>query len=254
MVDSKRVVVIIPTYNEKGNIEPLIGRVVEELPDAQILIVDDDSPDGTGEIANSLVSRHPGSVAVLHRQRKEGLGAAYVAGFLHAMEAWPDSEFLIQMDADFSHDPSYLGPMVEAAADADLVIASRYTRGVSIVNWPLHRLIVSRLGTAYARVVTGLPITDCTSGFKCYRAETLHAIDLKSIRSNGYVFQVETSFRAWRLGFRLKDFPIIFYERQWGATKLNLSIAFEALCVVARLGLERLFVRNASPRAPSQTG
>jgi dolichol-phosphate mannosyltransferase len=149
------------------------------------------------------------------------------------------------MDADLSHDPVYIRPMVEAAADADLVVGSRYVDGVSIVNWPLRRLIISKLATTYARLMTGLPTTDCTGGFKCFRAETLRAIDLNHIRSNGYCFQIETNFRAWRMGFRLKDFPIIFYERRRGQSKLNLSIAFEALVVVARLALERWF----GPRA-----
>jgi dolichol-phosphate mannosyltransferase len=235
------VTVVVPTYNERDNLETLCTRVLEVLPQARILIVDDNSPDGTGQLADTLVERDPDHLAVLHRKGKEGLGAAYVAGYAHALEQWPDAEFFIQMDADLSHDPSYLLPMLDAAQDADVVVGSRYTHGVSIVNWPMHRLIVSRLGTLYARMLTGLPITDCTSGFKCYRAEVLRAIELSRIRSNGYVFQVETSFRAWRLGYRIVDLPIIFYERARGESKLHLGIAFEALRVVAGLGLQRLF-------------
>jgi len=234
------VVVVIPTYNERENLEPLVNRVFEELPEAQTLIVDDNSPDGTGELADHLAAQMKPKLEALHRPQKAGLGAAYVHGYSYALERWPEAEFLIQMDADLSHDPAYLRPMLEAARDADVVVGSRYTHGISIVNWPLNRLIISKLGTAYARLLTGLPITDCTSGFKCYRAEVLRAINLDTIRSNGYVFQVETSFRAWRLGYRLKDFPIIFYERTKGESKLHLDIAFEAFVVVARLGLDRL--------------
>ncbi|MBN2311121.1 MAG: polyprenol monophosphomannose synthase [Candidatus Hydrogenedentes bacterium] len=237
-------VIVIPTYNERDNLELLLERVFEEVPDVRVLIVDDNSPDGTGELADSFAEREPDKVSVLHRSEKQGLGAAYVAGYTHALEQWPDTDFFVQMDADLSHDPKYLRPMLEAAEDADLVVGSRYTRGVSIVNWPLSRLIISKLGTAYARIVTGLPITDCTSGFKCYRAGTLRAINLEGIRSNGYCFQIETSFRVWQQGLRVKDLPIIFYERQRGKSKLNLSIALEAFIVVARLGLGRLLHRR----------
>ena len=238
------VTVVLPTYNERENLATLVTAVLAELPDARVLVVDDNSPDGTGQLADSLARTDPPHVSVLHRPKKEGLGAAYVAGYLRALREWPDTEFLIQMDADFSHDPGYLRPMVEAMQDADVVVGSRYVNGISIVNWPLHRLIVSKLGTAYARLLTGLPITDCTSGFKCYRAEVLQAIDLGSIRSNGYVFQVETSFRAWRKGYRLNDLPIIFHERRAGESKLHLNIALEALWVVMRLGVARALERK----------
>lgn len=233
------VVVVIPTYNERDNLEPIVQRIIEELPDAHLLIVDDNSPDGTGELADELANTHRGVVEVLHRENKQGLGAAYVAGYKHALAHWPDAAHFIQMDADFSHDPSYLRPMLEAAQHGDLIVGSRYVKGISIVNWPLNRLIVSKLGTTYARLITGLPITDCTSGFKCFKREVLETINLDRIRSNGYVFQVETSFRAWRNGYKLIDLPIIFYERQTGDSKLNLSIALEAFLVILRLGLTR---------------
>jgi len=239
-LEQPRAVIVIPTYNERENLELVLRRVLEALPDGHVLFVDDNSPDGTGELADSFAESDPRHVSVLHRPGKQGLGAAYVAGYKHALNSWPDVPFFIQMDADLSHDPQYLPGMLDAAQDADVVVASRYTRGVSIVNWPLHRLIVSRFGTTFARLVTRLPLTDCTSGFKCYRAEVLRALGLDAIRSNGYVFQIETSFRAWRMGFRMKELPIIFYERQAGESKLHLNIAFEALCVVLRLGLERL--------------
>jgi dolichol-phosphate mannosyltransferase len=233
-------VVVIPTYNEHENLERVMSRVLDALPEGHVLFVDDNSPDGTGELADSFAQSDPDHVSVLHRPGKQGLGAAYVAGYKHALEQWPKVPFFIQMDADLSHDPQYLPGMLEAAQDADVVVASRYTQGVSIVNWPLHRLIVSRFGTTFARLMTGLPLTDCTSGFKCYRADVLRRLNLDAIRSNGYVFQIETSFRAWRMGFRMTELPIIFYERQAGESKLHLNIAFEALCVVLRLALRRL--------------
>jgi dolichol-phosphate mannosyltransferase len=188
---------------------------------------------------------------LLERDQKEGLGKAYVAAYTHALHTWHDATLFIQMDADLSHDPSYLPGMVEAAAKSDLVAGSRYVDGVSIVNWPLHRLIISKLGTAFARIVTGLPITDCTSGFKCYRREVLENIGLGTIRSNGYVFQVETSFRAWHMGYRLADHPIVFYERQHGQSKLNLSIAMEAFVVVIRLGIHKRLWRSPQPQPAS---
>ncbi|MCF6283578.1 MAG: polyprenol monophosphomannose synthase [Candidatus Hydrogenedentes bacterium] len=237
------VVIIIPTYNEAENVIEVFQKVHAILPEARVLFVDDNSPDGTRDSIKALQETHPEAVALLERDKKEGLGKAYVAGYTHALKTWPEAQLFIQMDADLSHDPAYLPGMVEAAATADLVVASRYVDGVSIVNWPLHRLIISKLGTAFARTVTGLPITDCTAGFKCYRREVLEAIGLDTIRSNGYVFQVETSFRAWRMGFRLVDFSIIFYERQHGESKLNLSIALEAFVIICRLGLQKLFMK-----------
>jgi len=240
-------VVVIPTYNERENLAPLVRRVREELPGARILVVDDASPDGTGAIADALARDDPSHLEVLHRQAKEGLGAAYVAAFRHLLRQRPGVRWVVQMDADFSHDPAYLVPLLEAARHADVVVGSRYVDGISIVHWPLHRLVVSRLGTAYARLVTGLPITDCTSGYKCFRIEVLRALDLERFRSNGYAFPVEASFRAWRRGFGLEDLPIIFQERRHGHSKLHLRIAWEALYVVALLGLERLFRRGRTP-------
>lgn len=242
------VVVIIPTYNERENLAPLLAGVRESVEDACVLIVDDNSPDGTGQEAERWAIQDPARMAVLHRARKEGLGAAYVAGFQYALERWPDTAFILQMDADLSHDPRYLPELLEAALEADVVVGSRYTHGVSIVNWPIHRLLISRFGTWFARVVTGLPLTDCTSGFKCYRTDVLSNLSLQTIRSNGYVFQVETVFGAWRLGYRLLDYPIIFYERTRGESKLDLSIAWEAFGIVLRLGVERLYRKPGTPQ------
>lgn len=242
------VVVIIPTYNERENAARVFVQVHRRLPLARVLFVDDASPDGTRDVLRELQSLYPRHLYLLERACKEGLGKAYVAGYGYALETWPDASLFIQMDADLSHDPAYLPGMVEAAKAADVVVASRYVDGVSIVHWPLHRLIISKLGTAFARMATGLPITDCTSGFKCYRRAVLERIGLDSIRSNGYVFQVETSFRAWRLGFRLADYSITFYERRHGESKLDLSIAMEAFWVVCWLGLQRRLGRSPARR------
>ena len=242
--------VVIPTYNERDNVPIIAVKVMEALPQGRILFVDDNSPDGTGKLIDELHGTHPEQIFALHRTDKAGLGAAYVAGYLYALEQWPDCPHFIQMDADLSHDTAYLPELLETAQATDVVVASRYVQGVSIVNWPLHRLITSKLGTAYAKIFTGLPITDCTGGFKCYRREVLEAMNLKSIRSNGYVFQIETSFRAWRMGYRLQDFPIIFYERQFGKSKLDLSIALETAWVTALLGMERLVKRPVLKAKP----
>ena len=235
------VVVVVPTYNERDNIETLIHRVLAAVPDGHILIVDDGSPDGTGVIVDELSRQDESHVSVLHRRTKEGLGAAYVAGFLHTLDRWPEVQYVVQMDADLSHDPRYIPALLEATKTCDVAIGSRYVHGVSIVNWPLRRLIISRMGTSFAKVVTGVPVSDLTSGFKCFRAGVLRALDLGKTRSNGYAFQIETVFRAWRVGYTLRDVPIIFYERENGQSKLNLSIAFETLTIVLRLGMERLF-------------
>lgn len=247
------VVVIIPTYNERENITRIFQGVQTHLPEARLLFVDDNSPDGTREIIRGLVQSHADHVTLLERECKEGLGKAYVAAYSYALSTWPEASLFIQMDADLSHDPSYLPGMIEAAKDADLVVGSRYVNGVSIVNWPLHRLIISKFGTAFARIATGLPITDCTSGFKCYRREVLENVGLGAIRSNGYVFQVETSFRAWHMGYRLSDLSIIFYERRHGQSKLNLSIAMEAFFVVLRLGIQKRLWRSPQPQ-PAPAG
>jgi len=237
-------VVVVPTYNERENLPTLLERIFAELPGAAVLVVDDHSPDGTGEVADEWARRHPERLHVLHRRGKSGLGAAYVAGYRLALERWPEAEYFIQMDADLSHDPETLRPMLEAARDADLVIGSRYFPGGRVVNWPLHRLLISRLGTLYARLMTGLPCTDCTGGYKCYRREALCRLNLSGIQSNGYCFQIETTYRVWQAGFRVRDVPITFRERERGDSKMSLSIALEAVRVVTLLGVERLTGRR----------
>ncbi len=240
MSDTHTCTIIIPTYNERENIELLTEKVFTVLPNARILFVDDNSPDGTGMLLDSLSTKYLNQIHVLHRPNKQGLGAAYIAGYTYAMEKLPDTEFYIQMDADLSHDPSYLSSLIAMAENYDIVVSSRYTNGVSIVNWPLHRLIISKVGSLYARLVTGLPITDCTSGYKCFKSRVIHSLCMENIRSNGYVFQVETIFRAWRMGFSISEFPIIFYERTHGKSKLSISISLEAFLIVSYLGISRL--------------
>jgi len=240
------VVVVVPTYNERENLATLLKMVLGELPEAAVLIVDDNSPDGTGDLADDWAERNPERIHVLHREGKEGLGAAYVAGFRLALAKWPEARFFIQMDADLSHDPRYLRPMLDAAGEADVVIGSRYYQGVRVVNWPLHRLMISRFGTLYARLLTGLPCTDCTGGFKCFRREVLTGLNLSGIQSNGYCFQIEMNYRAWKQGFRMQDFPITFHEREHGRSKMSISIALEAVRVVTSIGVERVLGRNTA--------
>lgn len=247
-------VIVVPTYNERENLPLLAQGVRAALPKAMLLIVDDNSPDGTGTLARELAAAYPENVAVHHRQCKEGLGAAYVDGLREALRLWPAARHIIQMDADLSHRPEYLPALLDATAEADVVVGSRYVQGISIVNWPLHRLIVSKAGTAAARLLTGLPLTDCTSGFKCYRAAVLRDLELETIRSNGYVFQIETSYRAWRKGYHVQDIPIIFHERHAGQSKLDLSIAFETFCVLLRLAFESTFSRRRQPIKHRDTG
>lgn len=225
----------MPTYNEAANIERFVAAVREELPEPRrILIVDDNSPDGTGQIADRLAADYE-EVEVLHRAAKEGLGPAYVAGFQRALAG--GAARMISMDADFSHDPADLPRLVEASADADLVIGSRYVSGGEIAEWGPLRRFVSRGGSTYARLILGLPIRDLTGGFKCYRREVLSTIDLPSLESLGYAFQVETTFRACRAGFRVEEIPIRFTERRAGASKMSKSIFAEA---VWRVPLMRL--------------
>lgn len=217
---------VLPTYNEVENIEELVGAVRGELPpSARILIVDDNSPDGTGALADRLAARDPG-VTVLHRARKEGLGPAYVAGFRRALGE--GAGLVLEMDSDFSHDPCYLPALLEASERADLVIGSRYVPGGGVGDWTALRRAISRSGSSYARHVLGLSVRDLTGGFKCFRREVLEAIDLDAIGSRGYAFQVETTYRAIQLGFDVVEVPIVFHERREGSSKMGHSIVAEA--------------------------
>jgi len=228
-------IVVTPTYNERENLEELVRKIREAVPGTHILIVDDDSPDGTGEVAQELTKQHEGEVFLLERKKKEGLGRAYVAGFQRALEAGYD--LIIQMDADLSHDPAYLPAMIAAIRDCDVVLGSRYSTGINVVNWDFKRLILSKLATRYVQLVTGLKTSDATGGFKCWRREALERIALEHVFSNGYVFQVETTYRAFRRGLRIREVPIIFYERKLGKWKMDFRVIWEAIWGVWRLRL-----------------
>ena len=226
---------VLPTYNEAGNIEAFVEAVRDKLPaSARILIVDDNSPDGTGEIADRLAERLP-AVSVLHRPRKEGLGPAYVAGFRHALAA--GAGYVVEMDSDFSHDPAYLPRLLEAGERADLAIGSRYVDGGGVTEWSALRRAISRGGSAYARLVLGVKVRDLTGGFKCFRRKVLEAIDLDSISSRGYAFQVEMTYRALEHGFEVVEVPIVFRERRVGVSKMDRSIVAEAVWRVPWLRL-----------------
>lgn len=232
-----RIWVVIPTYNEAENIEPIVRATSRELDalapgDYRILVVDDNSPDGTGEIADALAQDLPG-VEVLHRQGKAGLGQAYLAGFARALTE--GAEFVFEMDADFSHHPTYLGHLLKAAEHADLVLGSRYVRGGAVENWGVLRRAISYGGGVYARAVLGVGVHDLTGGFKCIRREVLESIELESVRAEGYVFQIEVTYRAVLAGFRVREVPITFRDRTAGTSKMSARIAAEAMWLVPRL-------------------
>ncbi|HEX8943927.1 MAG TPA: polyprenol monophosphomannose synthase [Gemmatimonadaceae bacterium] len=230
---AERALVIVPTYNERENIARLIDNVLGQDPRLEILVVDDGSPDGTAEIVEGIIAVNP-RVNILRRARKMGLGTAYVAGFRWALERSYD--YVFEMDADFSHDPQHLPEFLRAIKSADLVLGSRYREGkVTVVNWPIGRLILSYFANVYARRVTGLEVWDATGGFKCFRREVLEAIDLTKVRSNGYAFQIEMSYRASKRGFRIVEIPIVFVDRTEGQSKMSKTIVREAVWMVWRL-------------------
>lgn len=228
-----RALVIVPTYNERFNIARLIPAILAQDPSLEILVVDDASPDGTGAIVDGIATNNP-RVHVIHREGKLGLGTAYIAGFRWALERKYDLVF--EMDADFSHNPERLPEFLEAIRDSDVVLGSRYQDGhVNVVNWPMSRLFLSYAANIYARFVTGLPIFDTTGGFKCFHRNVLESIDLNSVKSNGYAFQIEMSYRVWKSGFRLVEIPIIFVDRTEGVSKMSKKIVREAIWMVWRL-------------------
>ena len=230
----QKALIIIPTYNEVENVRAIAAAVIQNRPDVNILFVDDNSPDGTGKIVNEL-ERADSRIHTLHQEDKHGLGRAYIAGFKWALER--DYTHIFEMDADFSHNPSEIPKFLSAAGNADLVLGSRYLNGIRIINWPLSRLILSQGAGTYVRMVTGMPFSDPTGGYKCFRREVLEAIDLERIKSNGYSFQIEMTYMAWRLGFRVVEVPIIFEDRRSGHSKMNSSIIREALWMVMKLRL-----------------
>jgi len=243
---SQKTVVIVPTYNEKGNLPALAQRVMGLLVPVDMLVVDDHSPDGTGELADELARKNP-RLHVLHRAEKDGLGRAYCAGFHWALER--DYEFIFEMDGDFSHHPDDIPAFLQAAQEADLVLGSRYRDGIRVINWPLKRLVLSLGAAKYVRVITGMPISDPTSGFKCFRRQALLSIDLAAVRSNGYSFQIELTHKIWRQGMKIVEVPIIFTDRFQGTSKMSRKIVLEALLMVWRLLLQNRFRRSPRKRS-----
>jgi dolichol-phosphate mannosyltransferase len=231
---------VLPTYNEAENLEPFLGAVLPKLPeDARVLVVDDNSPDGTGKLADRVAAGNE-RVRVLHRTTKEGLGPAYIAGFREALAQ--GAELILEMDADFSHDPAYLPRLLDAAQRADLVIGSRYVEGGGVSDWSALRRGISRGGSAYARLVLGVGVRDLTGGFKCFRREVLETIDLDAVDARGYAFQIEVTYRALKAGFEVVEVPIVFRDRHAGSSKMDSSIVLEAIWRVPRLR----FVRTRS--------
>lgn len=234
MVDPSKVLIIIPTYDEKENVLKLVEDIHHYQKEVHILFVDDNSPDGTASIIKKI-QKENNRIHLLERPGKLGLGTAYLTGFKYALGKGYD--YIFEMDADFSHDPKEIPNFLKAIEENDLVLGSRYIRGVNVVNWPMRRLLLSFLANKYSRIATGLPINDATGGFKCFRREVLETIDLKRIKSSGYAFQIEVTFKAWRNGFRIKEIPIIFIDRQAGVSKISKSIMWEAIFLVWKLRL-----------------
>ena len=240
---SKRTLVIVPTYNERENLPPLAARLLALPVPVDLLVVDDNSPDGTGNVADELAAKHP-QIHVLHRAEKDGLGRAYCAGFAWALGR--DYQFTFEMDGDFSHNPDDIPKFMEAAKDADLVLGSRYCNGIRVINWPLNRLMLSKGAAKYVQIVTGMPFTDPTGGYKCFRRTALQTIDLHKVRSNGYSFQIELTHKLWRQGMTIVEVPIIFTDRFQGRSKMSGKIVREAFVMVWRLWLQNGLRR--SPR------
>lgn len=240
-MSDERFLVVIPTYDEIDNLPRIVPRVLEQDPRIDVLVVDDNSPDGTGDLAEEMAGSEP-RIHVLHREGKEGLGRAYLAGFRWGLEGGYD--LLFEMDADLSHEPSSLPDFIETAETADVVVGSRYVGGrVTVINWPMGRLLVSYFGSWYSRTITRLPLRDATGGFNCWKRAVLLALDLDRVESNGYAFQIELKLRAWRKGFRLVEIPIVFTERDTGESKMSKRIVREAVWRVWKLRLLDLFGR-----------
>ena len=241
-------IVVVPTYNEADNVEKIARAVLKQPMQADLLIVDDNSPDGTGDLADALAQSPEagGRVHVLHRPGKEGLGRAYLAGFAWALERGYQS--VVEMDADLSHDPAYLQSLAEAGLESDVVIGSRYLNGISVINWPLRRILLSLGANWYVRTVTRVSVNDCTSGYRLYQRRVLEAIDLSSVQSNGYSFQVEMTFRAQIAGFRISEVPIIFTERRAGQSKLSKGVVWESIVMPLRLRWRERALKQAMGR------
>ena len=232
--------IIIPTYNELENIQRLLPELMALDPCIRVLVVDDNSPDGTGKLVDEMASEND-RISVLHRPGKLGLGSAYVAGFKYALGQ--DVDCVFEMDADFSHDPAMIPRFIEQIESCDVVIGSRYISGINVVNWPMSRLLLSYFASIYTRLVTGMTIRDTTSGYKCFRREVLENIDLDDVRSDGYAFQIEMNFRCWKKGYRLNEIPIIFVDRRSGTSKLSQGVIHEAVWIVWWLRIQGLLRR-----------
>jgi dolichol-phosphate mannosyltransferase len=240
-LNQNQVIIIIATYNERNNVQALAENILDRYPQIELLFIDDNSPDETGKILDEL-STNDSRIHVIHREEKLGLGTAYIKGFKWALAR--DYEYIFEMDADFSHRPEYIADFLKAVEDADLVLGSRYTCGVNVINWSLTRILISLAGTLYVRLLTALPITDATGGFKCFRRYVLERLDLEHIKSNGYAFQIEVTYKAWLAGFKIREIPIIFYDRVIGTSKMNKKIIYEAILIVPRLVLSNLFKKK----------
>ena len=240
-----RTLIIVPTYNERENLPRMVAKLLSLPVHVDILVVDDNSPDGTGRLADELVAQNP-RVHVLHPAQKDGLGRAYIAGFKWALAR--DYEFIFEMDCDFSHDPDEIANFLKAAENADLVLGSRYVGGIRVMNWPLSRLMLSRFAGYYIKAVTGMPISDPTGGYKCFRRAALLAIDLEQVRSKGYSFQIEMTHRLWRQGFKVAEVPITFTDRKEGQSKMVGGIVDEAFWIVWRLWFQNGLRRSPRPR------
>jgi dolichol-phosphate mannosyltransferase len=234
----KNILVCIPTYNEKDNIRQIIDAVLKQGEDIEVLIIDDNSPDGTGDIVENM-KKTDERIHLLKRVGKLGLGTAYIEGFKYGL-TMPRVGYLMEMDADFSHSPDYIEKFREEIKNADLVIGSRYINGISIVSWPISRLLLSYFASKYVRWITGLPVKDPTGGFKCFRRQVLQSLNLDKIKSNGYCFQIEMNFYTWRAGFKIREIPIIFIERRAGTSKMSKKIVLEAVWGVWRLFFKKI--------------
>jgi dolichol-phosphate mannosyltransferase len=243
--------IIVPTYNERDNLPHLVKRLMAQPTVLDILVVDDNSPDGTGQLADEIAAQNP-HVHVLHRSEKNGLGRAYIAGFQWALQR--DYEFILEMDADFSHNPVDVPRFLEVARteDSDLVLGTRYRDGIRVINWPLNRLLLSLAAARYVQLITGMPISDPTGGFKCFRRRALASIGLESVRSNGYSFQIELTHRVWRRGGKISEVPIVFTDRFQGTSKMSKAIVREALWMVWKLWFENALQRRPRPDATVQ--
>jgi dolichol-phosphate mannosyltransferase len=242
-MEKKKSLVIIPTYNERKNIQILTHQILELYPNMDILVVDDNSPDGTGDFIKEMGFKDK-RIRLIQRPRKMGLGTAYVAGFKYMLEN--NYELAIQMDADFSHDPTEIKTFIELTKENDLIIGSRYIQGVNVINWPMRRLLLSYFANMYTKVITGLPVNDCTGGFKCFKREVLASIDLDSVKSNGYSFQIEMNYRTWKNGFKIIETPIVFTDRTEGHSKMSKQIVYEAVFMVWKLRFSRI-INNHQP-------